>query len=245
MKQVQKLAEQLLQADEIAILTGAGISTASGIPDFRSTDGIYTKHANIEYLLSEEYYAKEPTAFWKSFKEIFFLNNIHQFQPNIGHLLLRQLEERGKKVTIITQNIDGLHRKANSSIILEVHGSIIEAHCPNCKQGYDLAYILREEIPRCERDQFILKSDVVLFGGTVKHLEAAYDAVSTCDLFMTLGSSLQVYPVKDLPNYAARKKHVKTAIINFEETPMDHLFDYVIHADIIQTFQQIERIWNT
>jgi len=244
LEHIQKLAQELRHANEIAILTGAGISTASGISDFRSADGIYSQHANVEYLLSEEYYYREPTAFWRGFKDIFFMNNIHLFEPNIGHLLLRKLEEQGKKVTIITQNIDGLHRKAKSSSILEVHGSIYEAHCPKCKRSYDLAYILSEEIPRCQQDQFILKPDVVLFGGAVKHLEAAYEAVSTCDLFLTLGSSLQVYPVKDLPFYATQNKRARTAIINYEKTAMDHLFDYVIHADIVQAFQQIELLWS-
>lgn len=228
---LEQLKQEIEQANHICVLSGAGMSTASGIPDFRSKDGIYTKVNNVEYLLSETYYYRSPKAFWESFKAIFFMNHIHTYEPNIGHFWLAELEKQKKKVTIVTQNIDGLHRKAGSSHILEVHGTIFTAHCPKCKKSYSLEHILAEDIPRCSLDHMILKPDVVLFEGMVKHLEEAFYATEHCDLFITLGSSLQVYPIKQLP-LLSKRAGVKSVIINLEKTEMDDVFDIVIHDNI-------------
>lgn len=191
-----KLAEAISSAKHIVVLSGAGISTASGIPDFRSENGIYTKVERVEYLLSETYYHQQPKEFWISFKDIFQLQHMDSYEPNAAHALLAELEKLGKQVTIVTQNVDGLHRKAGSTHILEVHGTIASSHCPKCKTSYPLAHVLQQDVPRCTNDNFILKPDVVLFEGRVQHLEEAYEAAQHCDLFLTLGSSLEVYPIK-------------------------------------------------
>lgn len=235
---INKLKQALDEATSICVLSGAGMSTASGIPDFRSKDGIYTKFNNVEYLLSESYYYRSPKQFWESFKAIFYMNNIHSYEPNIGHKWLAELEKDNKKVTIVTQNIDGLHRKAGSTHIYEVHGTISSAHCPKCKKTYPLTHLLQEDVPRCTVDHMILKPDVVLFEGQVHHLKEAFLAAEQCDLFITLGSSLQVYPIKQLP-LLAKQAGVKTAIINMEPTEMDHLFDFVIHDDITKVAQSL------
>jgi len=235
---IDQLKRAIEEAKSICVLSGAGMSTASGIPDFRSKDGIYTTFNNVEYLLSESYYYRSPKQFWESFKAIFFMNHLHTYEPNIGHQWLAKLEASGKKVAIVTQNIDGLHFKAGSQHILEVHGTIFTSHCPKCKQSYNLDYILSEAIPRCMHDNMILKPDVVLFEGQVKHLEEAFMLAEQCDLFITLGSSLQVYPIKQLPLIAARA-NVNRAIINLEPTELDHLFDIVIHSDITEIAKQL------
>lgn len=241
MSMLNQLVAQIRQANHITVLSGAGISTASGIPDFRSPNGIYSKVNNVEYLLSETYYATHPKDFWISFKGIFLMERMQQYEPNLAHTMLAELEAVGKKVTIITQNVDGLHRKAGSHHILEAHGSIDHAHCPKCKRHYDLSYVMTEQISRCEHDKFILKPDVVLFGGIVRHLPEAYEASEQCDLFLTLGSSLQVYPVKELPFYANRAVGPQLAIINYEATKLDYLFDMVIHDDLVASFHYIKQ----
>lgn len=245
--QIEKLAAAISAAEHIAVLSGAGISTASGIPDFRSADGIYSKISNVEYLLSEEYYAKQPKDFWLNFKHIFQLQNMHSYKPNPAHIMLAELEQLGKKVSIITQNVDGLHRQAGSSTVYEAHGSIDLAHCPKCGSTYPLEYVMQQPVPRCQHDQFILKPDVVLFGGRVKYLEEAYKAASNCDLFLTLGSSLEVYPVKELPVYAVRAKAESraanvTAIVNLQPTSMDHLFDIVLHEELVFVFTELRKL---
>lgn len=237
-EQIERLKQAIDGAESICVLSGAGMSTASGIPDFRSKDGIYTKFNNVEYLLSESYYYRSPKQFWESFKSIFFMNHIHTYEPNIGHEWLARLERAGKQITIVTQNIDGLHSKAGSRHILEVHGTISSAHCPKCKEGYQLDYVLSEDIPRCQKDDMILKPDVVLFEGQVKHLDEAFQAAQASDLFITLGSSLQVYPVKQLP-LLANRAGVKSAIVNLDVTEMDALFDIVIYSDITKVASQL------
>ena len=234
-----KLKQAIAEANSICVLSGAGMSTASGIPDFRSKNGIYTKFDDVEYLLSESYYYRSPKQFWESFKAIFFMNDIHKYEANIGHKWLAELEKQGKHITVVTQNIDGLHRKAGSTHILEVHGTISSAHCPKCKTSYSLETILQHDVPRCELDDMILKPDVVLFEGQVKHLDEAFHYAQHCDLFITLGSSLQVYPIKQLPLLTKRAR-VKSVIINLEETEMDDLFDLVIHDDITSVVGQLK-----
>lgn len=236
---LEQLTEAIAEAKQITVLSGAGISTASGIPDFRSANGIYAKLDNVEYLLSETYFHKQPKQFWLSFKDIFQLQHADDYKPNEAHHVLAELERLGKQVTIVTQNVDGLHRKAGSKHILEVHGTLDHAHCPKCGGRYPLAYVMEQPVPRCELDQFILKPDVVLFGGRVQHLEEAYEAAAHCDLFMTLGSSLEVYPVKELPYYAARAKRPVTAIVNLQPTSQDDLFNIVIHDELVSVFTKL------
>lgn len=238
----EKLANILREKNKITVLTGAGISTASGIPDFRSQGGLYDSHLNVEAILSETYFRSEPERFWKYFKEIFLLSSVSDFKPNIGHYFLKHLEDLGKEVVIITQNVDDLHRQAGSSTVLEVHGTLSRASCPQCQRNYGLAYILKDEVPRCADDDAILKPDVVLFEGRVKHLEQAYAHVSEAEIFMALGTSLQVYPVKELPNLIRNDHHIFKVLINKEPTVMDDAFDLVIHEDITSVFEKVKEM---
>lgn len=240
---VEQLAEALKQAERITVLTGAGISTASGIPDFRSRGGLYDQELNVETILSETYYHQHPKTFWTHFKTIFRFDAIHQYEPNPGHHFLRELEQAGKRVTIITQNVDGLHSKAGSSRILNMHGSIHTAYCPKCRASYGLDHLVSENIPRCGKDGFILKPDVVLFEGKVKHLEEAYAAAAETDLFLAIGTSLKVYPVKELPRFNSQYGKGRRAILNREATEMDGLFHIIVHGEIVETFREIQASW--
>ena len=242
MNDYNNVALALAKADKIMVLTGAGISTASGIPDFRSRTGIYHLDIEIESMLSEQYFKNQPESFWRKFKEIFQLDRLQHFAPSFGHLFLSSLESKGKDIVIFTQNIDGLHKKAGNSKVFELHGSYETAHCIRCKQIYDLPYILKNDIPRCFRDHSILKPDIVLFGGSVKYLQAAYEAISDIDVFLTIGSSLSVYPVREIPTYAANAKKIVKVLINMEKTRLDPLFNYVFHRDINETLHEINNI---
>jgi len=243
MTKVMQLAEAINKAKTIAVLTGAGISTASGIPDFRSKGGLYdNSELQVERILSESYYHSNPKQFWAYFKQIFHFNAMGGYEPNLGHTWLKELEDSGKQVTIITQNVDGLHRRAGSSHVLEVHGTLDLAYCPKCQREYEYDELLRDEIPRCEKDHFILKSDVVLFEGRVKHMEEALEAACSADVFLVLGSSLTVYPLKELPYYVNRTSGITKAIINRDPTDMDDLFDYVIQDDITSVFTTVKSI---
>jgi NAD-dependent SIR2 family protein deacetylase len=153
---------------------------------------------------------------------------------------MRELEGMGKKVTVLTQNIDGLHQKAGSKHVLELHGTLRTARCPKCKQVYDLEYTLRDELPRCEHDQFILNPDVVLFGDEIKHWEEAISAVENCDLLVVMGSSLNVTPVNSFPEYAKQAWMTKLAIINMEKTIKDRYFDVTIYAKIGDTVRKLK-----
>ncbi|CAM4179776.1 NAD-dependent protein deacylase [Paenibacillus alkaliterrae] len=236
----EQLAQVLTKVKKITVLTGAGISTASGLPDFRSRGGLYDNDLNLESILSESYFNMNPKLFWKYFKDIFRFDAIGQYEPNPGHQFLKELENMGKEVTIITQNVDGLHRKAGSTNVLEVHGALDTAKCPKCRQNYGMEHLLKEEIPRCEKDGYILKTDVVLFEGRVKHMEEAYTSTCETDAFLALGTSLNVFPVKELPSYIRNASHIAKVIINKEPTMSDGMFDIVIHEDIVLVFNQVK-----
>jgi NAD-dependent deacetylase len=246
MDKIKEFTQWIIDAKTITVLTGAGMSTESGIPDFRSENGIYAQEENVEHYVSEYYFKTHPVDFWHKFKRIFSLKLMGNFAPNQGHLFLKQLEDMGKKVTILTQNIDGLHGKAGSSRVIEIHGTLQTATCPKCQTKYDLAFINSHDVPRCEQRtengkicNEILKPDVVLFGGLVKRLDEALDAALESDLFIAMGTSLEVTPVNQIPFYVSTESpRTYKVIINKTPTRMDHLFDLVIHEGIGETVKK-------
>jgi NAD-dependent deacetylase len=239
------VAKALAKAHRIMILTGAGINTASGIPDFRSQNGLYNIDVDIESVLSERYFTQHPEAFWRQFKDIFQIEKLNNYEPNYGHVFLRNLESQGKHVVIFAQNVDGLHKRAGSQNVYEMHGTCEKAFCVNCGQEYLLPYILKEEIPRCLHDQTVLKPDVVLFGGVVKHLQEAYETISETDVFLTIGSSLTVYPVREIPTYVENAKKIIKVIINKKKTQLDRIFNYVFRQDINKTLKEINSTYSS
>lgn len=146
----KQIANEIKAAENIVVLTGAGISVASGIPDFRTSQGAFwLKDQDRTKLMSARYRDSNPKKFWPAFKEIFEIKINNEFQPNYGHLFLKELEDMGKNVTIATQNVDGLHTKAGSSTVYEIHGSISTATCSKCQTQYNLDYVIQNEIPKC------------------------------------------------------------------------------------------------
>lgn len=235
-KEHERVQTLLSEAKNIVVLTGAGISTDSGIPDFRSDTGVYSGDEQWRYI-TRSYYHGYPKDFWIRFKDIFSSKLTIEHQPNRGHAFIATLNEN-HKVTVLTQNVDGLHQKAGSQNVLAMHGSIDEAICPKCKTVYDLPFINKELVPRCVKTNgkgkvcnFILKPDVVLFGDDVRHYKEAEKAIEEADLFIVMGSSLQVQPVNELP-YFAKMLGIPSVIVNRESTEMDTDFDFVFHEEI-------------
>jgi NAD-dependent deacetylase len=225
------------KASDIVVLSGAGISTESGIPDFRSENGVW-QDPDLVRAMSDTWLRRFPHDFWPKFKQVFMRPEYLQARPNAGHLALAELERRGKRVTVLTQNVDGLHQLAGSTRVFELHGGVRKAQCPVCRQEYGLDDILAEEVPICRWTNpkgaecgHVLHPDTVLFGQPVRHLELAAAAVQACDLLLVLGTSLTVNPVADLPDYA-RRAGVRIAIVNLDETYVDPFADVVIHARI-------------
>jgi len=152
MQVFKELAEEIKAADRIMVLTGAGLSVASGIPDFRTSQGAFwLKNQDRTKLMSASYRDSQPKKFWPAFKEIFDIKINNEFDPNYGHIFLKELEDMGKEVTIATQNVDGLHQKAGSSKVYEIHGSMNTATCTKCQAKYDKDYVIQNEIPQCNR----------------------------------------------------------------------------------------------
>lgn len=230
-EQIHRLRQMLEQAETIVALTGAGMSTESGIPDFRSANGLWSRSMSLAEVVSIDYFRRDPEAFWQAFREIFRIKLIGDYQPNAGHQFLAELERQGKRVTVLTQNIDGLHSRAGSSQVLELHGSLLTASCPGCGTTHALDYILHHPLPICRLCHDVLKPDVVLYGEAVPLIDLAFDAALQADLLLVLGSSLEVSPVNLIPLEAARVG-VATALINYTPTRMDHVFDLRIQGGI-------------
>ncbi|MDA1679118.1 NAD-dependent protein deacylase [Bacillus cereus group sp. TH152-1LC] len=221
----------LEKAKKITVLTGAGASTESGIPDFRSANGLYAD-ANVEMYLSRGYYNRSPKEFWKHYKEIFQINTFHQYKPNRGHRFLAELEEQGKDITILTQNIDGLHQLGGSKHVIDLHGTLQTAHCPKCKAGYDLQYMIDHEVPRCQKCNFILNPDVVLYGDTLPQYQNAITRLYETEVLIVMGTSLKVQPVASFPQIAKREIGATTILVNEELTGQEYNFDFVFQNKI-------------
>ncbi|MDK2883343.1 MAG: NAD-dependent deacetylase [Bacillota bacterium] len=226
---VKALAELLAKNKGRAVaLTGAGISTESGIPDFRSPGtGLWNRIDPMEYLSADALYAR-PETFWKYFAEVF--GPTLEAKPNAGHLALAELEEAGYITGVITQNIDGLHQKAGSRTVFEVHGHLRTVHCESCRQTYPmteaLAWLKKEPIPHCPECGGRVRPDVVLFGDMMPPaFTQAVAAVERSSLVLVVGSSLTVSPANSL---AFQTHHL--AIINREPTPADGRADVVIRS---------------
>lgn len=228
------LAGLLLNARRIVAMTGAGMSTESGIPDFRSYNGLWTRDRSLADVVSIDYFERDPVAFWAAFKDIFRIKLAADYQPNSGHLFLAWLEAQGRDVTVVTQNIDGLHSRAGSSKVIEVHGTLHRHVCPSCGTVHDLAWVHSHELPECRQCGDVLKPDVVLYGEAVHRFDEAHRAALAADLFIVMGSSLEVGPVNRLPLEAARAG-IPTAIVNLDPTSFDAIFDVQLRARIGDT----------
>lgn len=228
----QRLRDILNSSRRIAFLGGAGLSTESGIPDFRSADGIYKAQKAYgfppEVLLSHDFFMARPKTFFDYYRKFLLYPNA---QPNKAHKALAKLEQMGKLTAVITQNIDGLHQQAGSRNVLELHGSVHRNYCMKCHKSYPLSYMMETEgVPRCECGG-IIKPDVVLYGEGLeqKTLLSAVTHISRADTLIVGGTSLVVYPAAGLVDYFTGKELV---LINLSTTDRDKDATLCLHEKI-------------
>ncbi|UCC18867.1 MAG: NAD-dependent protein deacylase [Promethearchaeota archaeon] len=245
-EKIKKLADLILETNNIVALTGAGMSTESGIADFRSSGiGLWQKVDPYEFASIHSYVANTS-------KNLEFMletgRNIFRARPNKGHKALTKLQKLGKLKGLLTQNIDRLHHKAKTKNIVEFHGNAYEAKCMTCGQVYEITVMVNQVMkgnysPSCEKCRGMLKPNAIFFGELLesKTLEAADKMIVDCELLLVLGSSLVVYPVAFYPpkvlSYGA-----KLAIINIQETDMDTLAEVVIHEKIGEILPKVVTI---
>ncbi|PIE80592.1 MAG: RNA polymerase subunit sigma [Chloroflexi bacterium] len=243
-KQAQKI---LKETKYLAALTGAGISTRSGIPDFRSPESGLWDHVDPMEVATITAFKQNPKAFFDWIKPL--ARKIMSAQPNPAHLALANMEKYGPLKGIITQNIDVLHTKAGSQTIYEVHGHMRDATCMHCLETSRSTenlhrYLSNGDVPRCFQCNGILKPNIILFGEILPMmvLNKAKRLTQSCDAMIVAGSSLEVAPAGDLP-LLAKYAGAKLIIVNYEETHLDYLADVVIHADVAEVLPQLASVF--
>jgi len=239
------ILQQLInKSKKIAFFGGAGVSTESGIPDFRSIDGLYQQKWKYppEQIISHSFFEYDPIEFYRFYREKLVPSK--EIKPNAAHYKLAELEEKGKLLGVITQNIDGLHQKAGSKKVFELHGSTLRNYCTKCGEFYDEQFILQSEnapdkLPHCTKCGGIVKPDVVLYEEGLDNaiVNGAIDAISKADTLIIGGTSLVVYPAAGLINYFRGETLV---LINKSQTSCDHKATLVIHQPIGQILGQIK-----
>lgn len=239
MDEIIALNKMINESENIVFFGGAGVSTESGVPDFRSADGLYNQKYDYppEVMLSHSFYKAHPNEFFRFYKDKMLIDGV---LPNAAHLKLAELERKGKLKAVITQNIDGLHQKAGSKCVFELHGSVLRNYCEHCGEPYDFEYMKSSEgIPRCKKCSGIIKPDVVLYeeGLDDKTLNGAVNAISSADMLIIGGTSLVVYPAAGLVKYFKGKYLV---LINRDETAMDSSCDLVIRGKIGEVMSKIK-----
>lgn len=241
MEEIKRLKEIIEGSNNIVFFGGAGVSTESGIPDFRGTGGLYTNKEDDgispEEKLHINYLVSNPKGFYSYYKN----NMICTWaKPNFAHYFLADLEKAGKLKAVITQNIDGLHQMAESKTVYELHGSVHRNYCTRCKKEYSLDFILSKEgVPHCERCGETVRPDVTMYGEGLnsKTWYDAANAISECDTLIVAGTSLTVYPANTLIDYYTGDKLV---IINLTPTPRDEDATLVINEPVGETFKKLD-----
>lgn len=231
--QVKQIKEILHNSKHAVFFGGAGVSTDSGIPDFRGTGGLYSGQTNNEYFLSKECLVSEPERFYEFYRKNMVFPDA---KPNRTHIALAKLESLGIIKSIITQNIDGLHQAAGSNRVIELHGTVDRFYCTKCRKVYDKAVIENSsEIPMCEDCGAIIRPDVILYGECLDGFAFAdaENEINNADVLIAGGSSLTVNPAASLFG-SFRGKHL--IIINFSATPYDHRAGYVIRDSLSDVF---------
>ncbi len=239
---MDKLVEAIKNAKKIAVFTGAGVSTLSGIPDFRGKHGVYNspwKNMNVEDIISIDFFKENPKIFYEWAEEVWY--HLESYEPNIVHTTLAKMEDKGLLSSgVFTQNIDFLHQRAGSKLVYELHGSARHSYCTNCNAFYtyeEVAPIVRKGVvPLCKSCSGVIKPDIVFYGeclnGTV--LKAAEVAFSQADLTFILGSSLTVYPAAALPTLTIYNGG-KVVIVNAQPTGVD--------KDAFLCFKDLEQVF--
>lgn len=238
-EQIKTLKEMIEESHTIAFFTGAGISTLSGIPDFRSKNGLYSNRYHgkkPEKILHIKYFNKHPEEFYAFYREKLLINNI---DPNVIHLFISELQQLGKDVTVVTQNIDGLHEKAGSLKIHNLHGTIHKNYCVDCKKEYDIDYIKQTDgIPYCKECGGIIRPAITFYGEFLdkETFKQARLDTKNADLLIVLGTSLVVYPASEIVSHF-RGKHL--VIINKKRTKFNLQANLVIQEDFAKVFNAL------
>lgn len=237
MDNIEKLQRIIDEHDNIVFFGGAGVSTESGIPDFRSVDGLYSQKYDFppEVMLSRTFFDIHPEEFYKFYRDKVLFNDK---KPNAAHIFLAELERVGKLKAVITQNIDGLHQAAGSKNVIELHGSIHRNYCMKCNKSYEISEIVGMDlVPKCECGGTI-KPDVVLYEEQLNNddISAAINYIRKAGVLIIGGTSLVVYPAAGLIEYYNGSNLV---LVNRDSTPKDHLADLVIHEKIGELFSKL------
>ncbi|MDE6973329.1 MAG: NAD-dependent protein deacylase [Lachnospiraceae bacterium] len=238
MEQIEKLREIINKSGNIVFFGGAGVSTESGIPDFRSVDGLYNQKYDYppETILSHTFYRHYPEEFFRFYKDKMLCLTA---KPNAAHLKLAEWEREGKLKAVITQNIDGLHQAAGSKRVLELHGSVLRNYCEKCGKFFDAEYMLRSKgVPKCDDCGGAIKPDVVLYeeGLDNQTLSDAVSYISKADVLIIGGTSLVVYPAAGLIDYYRGNKLI---LINKTPTARDSGADLVVQGSIGEIFSSL------
>ena len=237
-QELETLKNWIDHSDNIVFFGGAGVSTESGIPDFRSVDGLYNQQYDYppETILSHTFFRRNTEEFYRFYRAKMLALDA---KPNAAHKKLAQWEQEGKLKAVVTQNIDGLHQAAGSKVVYELHGSVHRNYCQKCGAFYDARYMLESTgIPKCEKCGGIIKPDVVLYeeGLDDATIRGAIHAISHADVLIIGGTSLTVYPAAGLIDYYNGNKLV---LINKSVTPMDSRADLLVQGPIGEIFSQL------
>lgn len=238
MNNMELLRQWVSESRNIVFFGGAGVSTESGIKDFRSVDGLYSQKFDYppETIISHSFYRKNPEYFFRFYREKMLPLG---FQPNITHRTLAAWEDTGKLRAVVTQNIDGLHQKAGSHRVYELHGSVLRNYCERCGKFYPAEYVRDAAgVPKCTCGGTV-KPDVVLYEESLPEdvVEKSVRAIGQADLFIVAGTSLTVYPAAGLLRYYRGDRLV---LINRDDTPYDSLANLVIHQSLGDVFSQLQ-----
>lgn len=237
MDNINKLISWVSESSNIVFFGGAGVSTESGIPDFRSVDGLYHQHYDYppETILSHSFFQRKTSDFYKFYRDKMICTDA---KPNITHKKLAELESKGKLKAVVTQNIDGLHQAADSKTVYELHGSVHRNYCTRCHKFYPVETIIEStDVPHCDCGG-VIKPDVVLYeeGLDDRTVAAAIKAIAKADILIVGGTSLAVYPAAGLIEYYTGNKLV---LINKSATPMDNNADLLIQCGLGEVFSKL------
>lgn len=237
MTNVEQLRQWIQESKTAVFFGGAGVSTESGIPDFRSVDGLYSQKFEYppEQIISHSFYLRKPEYFFRFYREKMLPLG---FEPNVTHKVLAQLEKEGHLAAVVTQNIDGLHQKAGSKTVFELHGSVLRNYCVKCHKFYPAEFVRDAKgIPLCDCGGTV-KPDVVLYEESLDQdtLAGAVSAIRRADLLIVGGTSLTVYPAAGLLQYYRGNRLV---LINRDETPYDDYANLVFHDSLGKIFSQL------
>jgi NAD-dependent deacetylase len=241
----RRCADMIDRSEKCVLLSGAGMSTNAGIPDFRGPNGIYRREmqTNPELIFDIDHFIEQPEFFYSFHRN--FLQELGKVDPTFAHYFFADLEKKGKMLGIVTQNIDALHQKAGSEKVYEIHGSTWKSHCISCHREYDyyssFEKTMREDVPKCEECGGVIKPDIVFFGENVKYLYECRNIVSNADLLIIAGSSLVVTPAALLPSMCRGE----IVIVNRGEISYSYLSEnkisLIVEEDIDNFFSEVNR----